>query len=99
MRINWQQIGQKRDKLARMDNARENNKRLPYEYTVGEKILIVSKSYERNRKLSAPTKGPFVIVQINKNGTVVIERKQYYETINIRRIRPFKEQYTKTNDE
>ena len=28
MQINWQQIAQKRNKLARMDNARENNKRL-----------------------------------------------------------------------
>ena len=77
MRINWQQIGQKRDKLARMDNARENNKRLPYEYTVGEKILIVSIHYERNRKVGAPTKGPYEIVKVNRNGTVVIERNQY----------------------
>ena len=92
MRVNWQQVEKKRDQLAHKDNVREDSKRMPYEYTVGEKILIVNKRYERNRKLSAPTKGPFVIVKINKNGTVVIERNQYYETINIRRIRPFKEQ-------
>ena len=99
MRVNGKEVEKKRDHVARRDNIRENSKRLPYKYTVGEKILIVNKSYERNRKLSVPTKGPFIIVQINKNGTVVIERNQYYETINIRRIRPFKEQYTKTNDE
>ena len=95
MRVNWNQVEKKRDQVARRDNVRENSKRLPYEYTVGEKILIVNKRYERNRKLSAPTKGPYVIVQINRNGTVVIEHNQYYETINIRRIRPYKEQVQK----
>ena len=99
MRVNWQQVEQKRDQLARRDNVKENSKRMPYEYTVGEKVLIVKKRYERNRKLDAPTKGPFVIVQINKNGTVVIEHNQYYETINIRRLRPFKELHTNVNDE
>ena len=54
-------------------------------------MLIVNKRYERNSKLSAPTKGPYVIIKVNKNGTVVIKRSQYHETINIRRIRPFKE--------
>ena len=96
-RVNWDQIAQKRDILARKDNVRENSKRLPYEYTVGEKVLIVNKRYERNSKLSAPTKGPYVIIKVNKNGTVVIERNQYHETINIRRIRPFKEK--ENNDE
>ena len=59
---------------------------------------MVTKSYERNRKISAPTKGPYVIVKVNRNGTVVIERNSYYETINIRQIRPFKEIKEK-NDE
>ena len=61
LRVNWDQIAQRRDMLARKDNIRENSKRLPYEYTVGEKVLIVNKRYERNSKLSAPTKGPYVI--------------------------------------
>ena len=98
MRVNWEQVARKRDKLAIKDNARENSKRVPYEYTVGEKILIVSKSYERNRKISSPTRGPYVIIKINKNGTVVIERNEYYETINIRRIRPFKESDQKDDE-
>jgi len=98
LRVNWDQIARKRNQLAIKDNARENSKRMPYEYTVGEKILIVSKHYERTSKLSAPTKGPYVIVKINKNGTVVIERNQYHETINMRRIRPFKE-INENNDE
>ena len=99
MRVNWKEIEKKRDQMACRDNIHKNSKRLPYKYTVGEKVLIVNKSYERNRKLSAPTRGPFIIVQINRNGTVVIECNQYYEIINLRRIRPFREQYTKINDE
>ena len=85
-RVNWDAIEKKRDKLALADNERENSKRIPNEYNVGEKVLIVCKKYERVRKIGdAPTEGPFVIVRINDNGTVVIRRSRYNETINVRR--------------
>jgi hypothetical protein len=87
LRFNWEQIARNRDRLA----TRDNSKRLPYEYNVGGKILIVSKAYEPNSKLSAPTKGPFEILKINNNGTLVIQRNKYKETTNIRRVRTFKE--------
>ena len=57
----------------------------------------MNKRYERNSKLSAPTKGAYAIIKVNKNETVVIKRNQYHETINIRRICPFKEK--ENNDE
>ena len=62
---------------------RENSKRLPYEYTVEEKVLIGNKRYEKNCNVSAPTKVPYVSINVNKNGKVVIEHNQYHETINI----------------
>ena len=49
-----------------------------------QKALIVTKSYERKRKIALPTIGPNVIAKIDKNGTVFIEHKHYHETINIR---------------
>ena len=49
LRVNWDQVAKKRNHLAIKDNARENSKRLPYKYTVGEKVLITNKSYEQNR--------------------------------------------------
>lgn len=38
------------------------------------------------------TEGPFVIIQINKNGTVKIQRNSYQETIHLRRIKPYNEE-------
>jgi len=93
MRADWEVVERKRNQLAIVGNNRENKKRMQYEYSVGEKVLIVRKSYERVRKIGdVPTEGPFEIVSINdKNGTVRIQRSRYIETINIRRLKPFKE--------
>ena len=84
--------------MAIKDNAKENSKYVPYEYTVVEKVLIVSKSYERNRKISSHTRGPYVIIKVNNNGTIVIERNKYYKTIIIRRILAFKESDQKDDE-
>ena len=66
-------------------------------YVVGDKVLIVKKLYERTAKIgSAPTEGPFEITRVHTNGTVKMKRNNYYETINIRRLKPFREN---TNDE
>jgi len=93
MRADWEAVERKRNQLAIVGNNRENKKRMQYEYSVGEKVLIVRKSYERVRKIGdVPTEGPFEIVSINdKNGTVRIQRSRYIETINIRRLKPFEE--------
>ena len=98
-RANWDAIEKKRDKLAMVGAERENSKRIPYEYSVGEKVLIVRKKYERVRKIGdAPTEGPFVILQINGKGTVVIQRSKYKETINVRRLKPFREENNNGKD-
>ena len=77
LRANWDAIEKKRDKLALSDNEGENSKRIPYEYSVGKKVLIVHKKYERVRKIDiAATERPLVIVRINDNGTVVTQRSK-----------------------
>ena len=43
MRTDWEKIARKRDRMVENDNVRENSKRKPYEYRVGEKVLIVRK--------------------------------------------------------
>ena len=35
--------------------------------------------------------GPYVIAAVNDNGTVRIRKGTYYETVNIRNVKPFVE--------
>ena len=56
---------------------------------VGNKILKNADTLQR--KLDCPTLGPYPIIKVNNNGTVVIQRGIIQETINIRRIKPYYE--------
>jgi hypothetical protein len=40
-------------------------------------------------KLACPTAGPYRLVNVHMNGTVIIQRGTYAETFNIRRLFPF----------
>ena len=97
LRVDWENVARKRDRLAAIGNERENSKQKEHTYAVGDKVLIVRRKYKRTAKIAtAPTEGPFEIIKIYKNGTVQIERNNYYETINIRRLKPF---HSNTNNE
>ena len=101
MRTDWEKIVRKRDRMAENGNVRENSKCKPYEYRVGEKVLIVRKRYERTGKIcDAPTEGPFKVVSTSAGiGVVEIQRGRYTERVNIRRLKPYKEQDTDLNNE
>ena len=89
LRTDWEAIERKRLERAERDNVRENSKRKYHEYKVGDKVLIVRKSYERKPKLSSPTEGPFKIIKVNNNGTVTVQKAKYTETVSIRRVKPY----------
>ena len=59
-------------------------------YNVGDKVLIIQTTYERAKKgkITVPTIGPFPILEVYDNGTVLIDRG-YRERIHIRRLRPY----------
>ncbi len=54
---------------------------------MGEKILLRKEGY----KMEAPYKGPYEIITVYDNGTVRIRKGIQTETVNIRRIQPYKE--------
>jgi len=89
--VDWAAINQERQKLVTASNAKENKSRLNKQYAPGDQVLIVLDADERRSqpKMSAPTKGPFTITQVNPNGTVKINRGNVIETINIRRLKPY----------
>ena len=89
--VDWDKIKQLRQKQTEHNKKRENNKQIPHDYKVGDKILLVTPISERRRqaKLSPPTEGPYEITKLYKNGTVKILRKHFEEIVSIRRIRPY----------
>ena len=62
------------------NNIRENNKRIEYEYKVGDLVLLDYK----NRKLDKPYEGPFEILNFYPNGTVLLQKGRTETKVNIR---------------
>jgi hypothetical protein len=85
---NWKRIQERKQKLIATNNRRENAKRVPYQYHVGDKVLI---KQDRDRKFGTDAyKGPYVVTEVRNNGTVRIREGITEDTYNIRMITPYK---------
>jgi hypothetical protein len=85
----WALIKTRKQKLIEQNNRRENAKRKPHVYTVGNKIMI--KNDPQRKYGEQAYSGPFTILRVNDNGTVRYQRGLLRDTINIRNITPFHE--------
>jgi len=86
----WDEIGRRRQQQVDRDNVRENNRRLPFDYKIGHKCLIVKNiNGERLPKADDRNQGPYVITEVYTNGTVRIQKGAISERINIRRLTPY----------
>ena len=83
---NWEEIRQRKQKLIKQNNVRENDTRLPHTYQVGDMVLMRSKAA---RKLELPYKGPYKITDVFRNGTVRIQIGPVEDRVNIRNIVPY----------
>ena len=68
-------------------NARENAKRLPHDYAVGDKVMLKVDGVKR--KAAYKYTIPYTITEVHTNGTVRIRRGKVSERLNIRRLTPF----------
>ena len=66
---------------------RENMRRSFKDYSVGDQVYV-NNHHSSSDKLKPAWTGPFPILQVHTNGTVVIQRGQIHERISIRRIKP-----------
>jgi hypothetical protein len=85
---NWNYIRQRKQELINQNNQRENNKRIPHHYKVGDKVLYridTLSKYSEN-----PYEGPYKIVKVNTNGTVRLKMDAVTDTVNIRLIKPYR---------
>jgi hypothetical protein len=61
--------------------------RIKYSYQPGDKVLILPAPFDPKLTLN---QGPFRVIHFDKaTGTLQIRRKNYIESINIRRVRPY----------
>jgi len=70
----WTEIGKRRQALVDQNNARENKRRIVFDYAVGQKVLL--KKDGILRKAQDKYDGPYVITQVHTNGAVRIQREQ-----------------------
>ena len=67
---------------------RENRRRRTWNYAVGQEVLIKTVA---PKKLQAKAHGPYTIVQVFQNGTVLVRRNaEVVERMNIRRLIPYR---------
>ena len=83
----WNLIRQSKQKRINRDNERENSKRIPYTYRVGEPIVLKTASNTKYGK--NPYVGPFRVIQVNNNGTVRYTDGTITDTVNLRNIHPY----------
>jgi hypothetical protein len=89
--FDWSEIGKRWQLLVDRSDARENKKRVPHDYAVGQKAMII-KATDRSHlaKTEDPHEGPYVITQeVFTNGTVHLQRGSINERLNVRRLTPY----------
>ncbi len=86
----WQKIGEHRQQLTDLNNTRENKGRVDYDYKVGQKVLLRKEGILRNAE-SRWHKNPWLITSVHTNGTILVQRRNKIEKMNIGRVKPFEE--------
>jgi len=79
---NWNQIQKRKQDIINKFNKKENKSRIPYEYKVGDQVLLETPGILR--KLSTPCTGPYPVTNVHKNGTIRIQKGIVSERVNIR---------------
>jgi hypothetical protein len=68
----WQKIGEHRQQLTDLNNARENEGRIDYDYKIGQKVLLRKEGILRNAE-SRWHKNPWLITSVETNGTLMVQ--------------------------
>jgi hypothetical protein len=83
----WQKIGEHRQQLTDLNNARENKGRIDYDYKVGQKVLVWKEGILR--KSESTWCEPWLITTVHTNGTITVQHRNKIEWMNIRRVKLF----------
>jgi len=84
----WAKVGDYRKCQTDHNTARENLKRVDWDYTIGDKILVRKDGILRKGE-SKYLKDPWTITQVHTNGTIRIQYGPNSDRLIIRRVTPF----------
>ena len=86
----WQYIKERKLHRIVQNNKKENAKRIPHQYAVGDRVMV--KQDPSRKHGSDRYSGPLTVCQINDNGTIKLSKTApggvVYETWNIRNLTP-----------
>jgi hypothetical protein len=77
-----QKIGEHKQKLTDLNNARENEGKIDYDYNAGQKLLLRKGDILRNTE-SRWHKEPRLIISVHTNGTIMVQCRNKIERMNI----------------
>ena len=85
----WAWIARQKQLQINDSNQRENKKRIPHNYKIGDKVLLQNPG--KLRKVTAPYSGPYEVQRVFTNGTIMIQKGAVVQRVNIRRVIPYNE--------
>ena len=86
---NWKLIRERKQRAINQNNRKENMRRIPHDYRIGDKVLYRGDSLSKFSEDQYD--GPYTIVQVNTNGTVRLKMDAVTDTVNIRLLKPYRE--------
>jgi hypothetical protein len=86
----WQKVGEHRQILTDLNNARENEGRVDYDYKVGQKVQLRKDCILPNTESRWHTK-PRLITSVHTNGTITVQCRNKIDRIHIQRVKPLEE--------
>ena len=87
----WNYIKQRKQEIINYNNKRENSKRIKHKYRPQDKVLLDVRGTTLSKYKTNPYKGPFEVLEVNDNGTVLLRMGPLIDKVNIRNIKPFLE--------
>ena len=85
---NWKYIKERKQWLIKINNIRENRRRIPYQYKIGDKVIV--KGDQSAKYANTAYKGPYTVTAVNNNGTVQVDMGIVNNVINIRNVHPYR---------
>ena len=86
----WKKIGEHRQRLMDLNTAHENEGRIDFDDSVGQKILVQNKGI-LNKAVSRWQKDPWTTTTVHTNRIITIQCENKEERLNIRRVKLFEE--------
>jgi len=83
----WRYIEECKKRLIKINNKRENRKRIPYKYNIGDRVII--KGDYSAKYANVAYKGPYTVTAVNNNGTVCVDMGIITDVINICNAHPY----------